>query len=210
MKDIILFGMQGSGKGTQAKILIQKHGYKTFETGQELRNIAASGTELGERVKNIMNEGKLVDTAIIMEIVAAFLENINEDDKVIFDGIPRSMDQMEQFEAVMEKMGRSPVGVNIALTKDEAMERLLKRFTCVGVDTTNNPLITEEQCIAMGGEVKRRADDTPEAIGVRLDAFFSETQPVIDAYADQGRMLEVHGIQTVEEVTQGIEEKLGL
>lgn len=210
MQDIILFGMQGSGKGTQAKILIQKHGFKTFETGAELRAIAASDSELGKRVKAIMDAGNLVDTKVIMEIVENFLKNSDPNDSIIFDGIPRNMEQFEQFEAIMQKTGRLPMGVNIKLTKEEAMERLLKRFTCVGVDTTNNPLITEAECIALGGMVKRRSDDTPEAIEVRLNNFFSETQPVIEKYLQANRMIEVHGIQNVEDVTKAIEQELGL
>lgn len=205
MKDIMLFGMQGSGKGTQAKLLVQKHGYKMFETGAELRAMAESGTELGNRVKSIMNEGRLVDTKIIMEIVEAFVHKLAPSDAVIFDGIPRSMEQMEAFEKVMHKVGRSPLGVNIKLTKEEALGRLVKRFTCVGVDMTNNPLMTEAECIALGGTVKRRADDTPEAISVRLDAFFNETQPVIEAYKGLNRMVEVHGVQLVEQVTKEVE-----
>ena len=205
MKDIILFGMQGSGKGTQAKLLVQKHGYKMFETGAELRAMTESGTELGNRVKEVINAGRLVDTKIIMEIVEAFVQKLAPSDAVIFDGIPRSIEQMEAFEQVMQKIGRSPLGVNIKLTKDEALARLVKRFTCVGVDMTNNPLMTEEECISLGGTVKRRADDTPEAISVRLDAFFSETQPVIESYKQLERMVEVSGIQDVEAVTKEVE-----
>jgi len=208
MKDIILFGMQGSGKGTQAKLLLQKHNYKMFETGAELRAIAASGSELGNKVKAIMEEGKLVDTSVIMEIVKDFLSKISPEDNVIFDGIPRSMEQMEQFESVIQEMNREPLGINIKLTKEEALNRLVKRFTCTGIDMTNNPLMTEEECISLGGTVKRRSDDTPEAIEVRLDAFFTETQPVINAYASKGRMVEVEGTQEFPQVTESIEKSI--
>ncbi|MBT4936764.1 nucleoside monophosphate kinase, partial [Candidatus Peregrinibacteria bacterium] len=108
MHDLILFGMQGSGKGTQGKILAEKYGYRIFETGAELRAMVKSGTELGAKVKNIMESGKLVDTTIIMEIIEAFLENLSHDESVIFDGIPRSKEQMNQFETLMQKMDRSP------------------------------------------------------------------------------------------------------
>ena len=196
--------MQGSGKGTQAKILVQKYGYKLFETGAELRAMAKSESELGQRIKTIMNEGKLVDNNIIMEIIEAFCFNIDENDHVIFDGIPRNMEQMEKFEIIMQKIGRNPMGLNIKLSHEKAMGRLLKRFTCEGVDTTNNPLITEEQCIALGGKVTRRSDDNEQAIRARLEAFDNETQPVIDAYEKLKKLIEIRGIQSVEEVNKEI------
>jgi len=201
MNDLILFGMQGSGKGTQAKILAKKFGYKIFETGAELRIVAESDTPLGKKVKDIMNQGKLVDTSIIMEIVEEFCRNLDNDKHAIFDGIPRNMEQYKLFEAVMAKMGKKPTALNIKLTNEEAMGRLLKRFTCVGVDTTHNPLITEEECIAMGGTIKRRSDDNEDVIKTRIEAFLTETQPVIEEYRKENRLKEVKGLQSVEEVT---------
>jgi adenylate kinase len=202
--DLILFGIQGSGKGTQAKILAQKYNYKIFETGAELRSIAKSHSALGQKVKSIMEAGNLVDTSIIMEIVAEFIKQIPKEEAVIFDGIPRSLEQMEQFEILMTQLGRSPTGLNVKLSADDALERLLNRFICEGVDTTNNPLITEAECVALGGKIVRRNDDNKKAIQVRINAFVTETQPVINKYRKLKRLFEVEGNQTVETVSSEI------
>jgi adenylate kinase len=208
MIDLILFGIQGSGKGTQGKILAEKHGYKIFETGAELRNMAASGSDLGMKVKNIMNEGKLVDTSIIMEIVEDFLKKIDTKTSVIFDGIPRSQEQMSQFETLMKKMNRKPQALNIKLSREEALERLLKRFVCQGVNTSKNPLITEKECVALGGKVIRRSDDNSEAIHTRIDTFMKETQPIIEQYKELQRLIEINGNQNLEQVSQDIQKNL--
>ncbi len=208
MKDIILFGVQGSGKGTQAKILVSKYGYKIFETGAELRLMAKSDAELGKKVKSIIESGKLVDTNIIIEIVESFCFNLKNEDKVIFDGFPRNMEQMILFEKIMKKIGKNPYAVHIHLTKAEALDRLLKRFTCEGVDMSKNPLMTEAECIALGGKVVRRNDDNENSIKVRIEAFENETIPVISEYKKLDRCIEVNGNRTLEEVTEEIEEKM--
>ena len=208
MIDLILFGIQGSGKGTQGKILAHNHGYKIFETGAELRNMAASGTPLGIKVKNIMNEGKLVETSIIMEIVENFLNNIDTDTSVIFDGIPRSQEQMSQFEILMKKMKRKPQALNIKLSREESLDRLLKRFVCEGVNTSKNPLITEKECIAQGGKVLRRSDDNRNAINIRINTFMEETQPIIEKYKELQRLIEIHGNQSLDDVTKDIQKAI--
>ena len=208
MKDVILFWMQGSWKWTQWKLLAQKFNYKMFETGQELRNIISSWSELWNKIQWIINSWNLVGTTVIMEVIENFLENISPEDSVIFDWLPRNLEQYDAFEALVKKHNRSPVWIHISLTKDEALTRLVKRFTCVWVDTTNNPLMTESECVALWGEVKKRADDTPEAIEKRLDVFFSETVPVIKNYKTEWRMLEINWLKNVEEVAKQIEREI--
>lgn len=208
MKDFILFWMQWSWKWTQWKILAQKYWMKMFETGQELRNITASWSELWNKIKAIMDEWNLVSTEIIMEVIESFLNNVSEEDSVIFDWIPRNMEQYENFERVMSKFNRRPIAVHIKLEKEEAMNRLTKRFTCVWVDMTNNPLMTEEECIALWWTVKKRSDDTPEAISRRLDVFFADTMPVIENYSQDSRLIEIDWLKSVEEVSQQIESVL--
>jgi adenylate kinase len=206
MQDLMLFGVQGSGKGTQGKILAAKHGYKIFETGGELRRLSKEDSELGKRIKNIIEGGALVDDATIMDIVENFLKNTEKERAIIFDGLPRRLSQMELFEVLMKKYERKPVCLHIKLTKEEALKRLLARFTCEGVDMSKNPLMTEAQCIALGGKVKRRADDTEEAILKRLNIFDEETMPVISAYKKEDRCLELEGNQELDAVTVAIEE----
>jgi len=212
MKDIILFGMQGSGKGTQARILTEKFGYKIFETGGQLRKLAAEDSDLGRKIKEITTAGKLVPNEVVMEIVENFLKNLGTDEKAIFDGIPRSESQRVSLEEEFVKVGRKPTAVYISLTREEALKRLLGRKTCAGCgkifgikDGSENL----ESCPACGGELKVRADDTEEAINTRLDVYDNETVPAIEKYREEGRLVEVEGTKGVEEVTAEITEKLG-
>lgn len=199
-QDLMLFWMQGSWKGTQWKIFAQKYWFKMFETWAELRKITESWSELWNKIKKIIDAGHLVDANIVMEVIEDFLKNTSKEDKIIFDWIPRSLEQQGLFEDIVAKYWRKPVWLNIKLTREEALTRLLKRFTCVWVDTTNNPLITEEECIAKWWTVKRRADDNEESISKRIEAFQMETQPVIDKYIKEERMHEINWIQSVEDV----------
>ncbi len=210
MKDIILAGVQGSGKGTQADILIKKYWYKYFETGKELRIIAESESELGKKVKNIMNSWWLVDTDIIMEIVEAFCFNLKDNESVIFDWIPRNLEQMEKFEEVMKKINRKPSVLHISLDKEIAINRVLWRFECVWVDTTNTPLITEQECVLAWGTVKKRSDDNSKAVEERINNFYTQTIPAIDEYEKEDRVIDIKWNQSVKEVTAEIKAKLEL
>ena len=105
--DIAFFGIQGSGKGTQAKMLAEEFGYYIFEAGGELRKIKASGTELGETVKNYIDNGELVPFEIIMKVVNEAVAGISADQKILFDGIPRDLDQMKAFDDIMSNAGGS-------------------------------------------------------------------------------------------------------
>jgi adenylate kinase len=103
--DLILFGMQGSGKGTQSRFLAESCGFEIFEAGAELRRLANEDSELARKVKTIMEAGHLVPTEVVMEIIEDFLHRLPEGKAALFDGIPRSEDQREQFDALLEKTG---------------------------------------------------------------------------------------------------------
>jgi len=211
MRDIILFGMQGSGKGTQARILAKEFDYKIFETGSQLRKLASEDSELGREVKEITTTGKLVSNEIVMKIVATFLNELNKDEKAIFDGIPRSEQQRVSLEAELEKADRKPLAVYISLTRTEALRRLLGRKTCAdcgkifGVKDGSENL---KKCAECGGELKIRADDTKEAIETRLGVYEGETLPAIEKYRENGRLVEIEGIKSVEEVNRKIVEEI--
>jgi len=207
MKDIILFGMQGSGKGTQARILAEKLGYKIFETGGQLRRLASEDSDLGREVKEITTAGKLVSNEIVMKIVANFLENFDEAEYAIFDGIPRSESQRVSLEEEFAKVKRKPLAVYISLTREEALKRLLGRKTCAScgkIFGAKDGSKNLQNCPACGGELKIRADDTAEAIGTRLDVYENETVPAIEKYREEGRLIKIDGQQSVEEVSAEI------
>lgn len=211
MTDLILFGMQGSGKGTQGQLLSEKYGYKIFDTGSELRRIVASGNALGTKIKTIIDAGHLVPTEVVIEIVADFLTNIPRETPIIFDGIPRSEEQRVLFETEMGKHGRTPVGLHIHLTEDEAVSRLTGRTTCnqcKKIYGKKDNLQSGDTCPACGGTLATRADDTEAAIRTRLGVFSRETLPVIEWYRGANRLIEVEGKLPVAEVTTLVEKKL--
>jgi adenylate kinase len=176
-KDLILFGVQGSGKGTQARFIAERYGMRIFEAGAELRAIVSSGTPLGERVREIIESGNLVSNELVMEIVSVFLAKIPADQRVLFDGLPRSMEQKASFDALLQQCGRAALGLFLALPRDEAVRRMLARG---------------------------RSDDTEAAIKIRLENYDAKTLPVIEAYKAEGRLIEIDGNQPVEAVTAAI------
>lgn len=184
-KDLIFVGIQGSGKGTQAKILAEKKAYKIFETGGELRRIAKEDSPLGHKVKEITERGDLVPNEIVMEIVENFIQNINADDKVIFDGIPRSEEQRVSLEKLLAGKNRNFMALEVKLSEDEAMKRLLKR-----------------------AEIEGRADDNPETIKKRIQNFYDHTEPLLDAWRAQDKLIVIDGDQSIEEVAEEIFNKI--
>ena len=147
-----------------------------------------------------MDSWQLVDTSLIMEIVWEFLKNIWENKKVLFDWLPRNLEQYIQFQNVMEKFSRKWKLVYVSLSKIEAIKRLSWRFECVWVDTTNNPLITKEECIKKWWSIKVRDDDVEDSIKKRIEIFFNETLPIIEKYKKTWNFIEINWIQDVDKV----------
>lgn len=176
--DLVLFGIQGSGKGTQAKRLAAEFGYDIFEAGGELREIAASGTELGNTVKSYIDAGKLVPHEIIMQVVREAVAKRPADVKILFDGVPRDMDQKRDFDMIMAEAGRDFCCLQILLDKEEAVRRLATR----------------------AAEEGRVDDADPAIITRRMQTFHDKTEPVINDYKQAGKLTEVDGRGSMDEV----------
>jgi adenylate kinase len=177
MKDIIIFGIQGSGKGTQAQIIAEKKRMQIFETGAELRKIKKEDSELGKTVREIIDRGDLVPNEIVKDIVSHFIDGISAEEPVLFDGIPRSIPQKKTLDALLEKKGRTPVGLFLDVPKDEVVKRMKERG---------------------------REDDTDEVIERRIGNYETETLPVILEYESEGNLIRVNGFQEIDEVTREI------
>lgn len=206
--DLVLFGIQGSGKGTQSKIIAERCSLSIFEAGGELRKIASEDSDLGRKVKGIIESGHLVSTEVVMEIVANFLHKLPAGKSALFDGIPRSADQQEQFDTLMKKEGREFVGLEIALSPDEAIKRLTTRRICKQCKEVYPSFYAKDKCEKCGGELETRKDDTQEAINTRIITFVEKTLPVIENYRSNGKILKVDGNQTIEKVSADIVEVL--
>ncbi len=202
-KDIILVGKQGSGKGTQAQIIAKKLGFKIFETGGALRAIAKEDSDLGREVLDITSRGDLVSNDIVMRIVEDFLNNLEGDVSVIFDGIPRSDVQRESLENLLEKSSRDFIALEIKLSNEEALHRLIIRAKCD--DCGNNFGSEDDICPKCGSEnISRRNDDNPDAIMNRLNNFDEYTLPLLDKWKNAGKLLSVDGEQDIAKVTEEV------
>lgn len=206
--DLILFGIQGSGKGTQGKILKERYNTAYFETGAELRRLSKEDSDLGKKVKETIEAGHLVSNEIVMEIVEDFLSKVEAEKNVIFDGIPRKPEQSESLSALLEKHGREYKAVILDLSQDEAMKRLTQRRICEGCKEVYPASYDKDECEKCGGKLITRTDDNAESIKVRLQAFFDETMPVIDNYEREGKLIRINGEQSIEDVSKELFETL--
>lgn len=185
--DLVLFGIQGSGKGTQAKSLASEFNYDIFEAGGELRKIAASGSELGNTVKSYIDNGKLVPFDIIMQVVKEAILLRPKNQKILFDGIPRDEDQRNAFDAIMQDAGRDFRAMHLLLSPEEGMQRILGRAKAEG-----------------------RADDAnTEIVQRRMKTFTEKTMPVIEKYKAAGKVTEIDGMKGVEEVYEEMKSVVG-
>lgn len=199
----VLFGIQGSGKGTQGKILAPKIHASYFETGGELRRLAKENSTLGQKVKKIIEAGHLVPNEVVMEIVENFIKKeAGQNSSVIFDGIPRNRHQSDTFEALLQKMGLDYKGIYFELSREDAENRLLKRRLCGKCKEVYPVFYKGNVCEKCNAELVTRQDDNAESIRTRLEIFFKETLPVIENWNSRGKMITVNGAGTIEEVTK--------
>ena len=195
--DLIFFGMQGAGKGTLGKSAAERYGMRIFETGGALRALAQEDSELGRKVKSIIEAGHLVPNEVVMEIVEDFMNKLPKNTAVLFDGIPRKVEQAESLNELLKKHNRTYRAILIDIKKETAFKRLATRRVCKSCKNVYPTTYTNSLC-ECGGELVTRADDNPEAIKTRLEAFEKETIPAINIYNDN--LIRIDGEPTIKEV----------
>ncbi len=212
--NLILLGPPGSGKGTQAKRLEQKYGLVQLATGDMLRAVVRSGSALGLEVKSIMDSGRLVPDAILIAMIGERIAEPDCRNGFILDGFPRTVPQAEALDAMLAEHGTKLDHV-ILLEVDEAalIDRLSGRFTCrtCGAsyhDRYHRPE-REGVCDICGSrEFERRADDRPEAVKTRLEAYRRQTAPILPYYRARGIIRQVDGMAEIDTVTREIDRLL--
>lgn len=210
--DYILFGIQGSGKGTQGKILAAETGSAYFETGGELRRLAAEESHLGQKVKSIITAGHLVPNEVVMEIVENFVKNSGGSgaQTIIFDGIPRNNEQNNSLENLLKKLGRQYTGIYFELSREDALNRLITRRICSKCKEVYPSFYKNPVCEKCRGELVTRADDNADSIKTRIDIFYKETLPIIENWEKRGKIIKMDASLAIEEITKNLLSRLAL
>lgn len=207
--NIVFLGPPGAGKGTQAKILVEKYGIPQISTGDMLREHVAKGTELGIKAKEYMDKGQLVPDEIILGMVKERLSQPDAQKGFILDGFPRTVAQAEALDNILEEMGRKlDVTLALVVPDEELVIRLTGRRTCKNCGMMYHikfkPPKEEGKCDVCGGELYQRPDDNEETVRNRLKVYHESTAPLIEYYRKKGLLVEIDGSKSIEEITQQI------
>ncbi len=199
-------GPQGSGKGTQARMLAEKFNLQLFETGSVLREIADQDTEIGRKIDDIINKkGQFVPWKLLKKVLDQKVSKFDKNKGIVFDGTPRRMEEIKYWENILPTLNRKIDYIfYVAISKEESVRRLSIRKLC---KENGHPLIVgkdiseeDKKCPICGSEVYRREDDTPEKILNRLEWNEELLSPVIKYYKEKNMLIEVNGEQSVENV----------
>jgi adenylate kinase len=184
MKNIVIFGAPGAGKGTQSDKMIEKYGLGHISTGDVLRSEIKNGTELGKIAKGFIDNGQLIPDELMIDILANVYDSFGKEHKgVIFDGFPRTIPQAEALKKMLAERGHVVAAmIELAVPEKELMSRLINR-----------------------GKISGRSDDNAETIQKRLNVYHEQTSPLIDWYSKEGIHHHVEGLGTVDEIFIRIE-----
>jgi adenylate kinase len=211
---LILLGPPGAGKGTQAKLLVERHNIPQLSTGDMLREAVAAGTDAGLKAKSVMEAGKLVSDDIVIGIVS---DRIDQDDcgnGFILDGFPRTLEQADALGVMLKEKGlQLDSVVELEVDDDALVERVAGRYTCGNCgegyhDTFKQPA-KEGVCDKCGSpDFKRRADDNAETMRTRLQAYYKETAPLAGYYYAHGMLKRVDGMGDISQIAASIDDVL--
>jgi adenylate kinase len=207
--NIIILGPQGSGKGTQAKLLAEKFELFHLEMGNVMRAKAEEKTPLGEEISGLINRGMIVPDEITFSLVRNYLIEDNLRKGLIFDGFPRRLSQGEWLDTELAKFGTQIDHlIYLELSREESLKRLSGRRHCPQCNRNYNlitmPPKNGEICDICQIKLMTREDETPEAITKRLENFQNSTYPVVEYYEKQNKVKRINGENSVEDVFKDI------
>ena len=182
MKNLVIFGAPGSGKGTQSDLLVAKYGFRHISTGDVLRAEIKQGTELGRTAQQFIDKGQLIPDELMIEILASVYDSLCPCEGVIFDGFPRTIPQAEALKKMLAQRGTEVSAVlQLEVPEEMLTERLLNR-----------------------GKTSGRADDNAETIRKRLEVYHSQTVPLAAWYAAEGKLHAIKGYGALEEINAAL------
>jgi len=200
---LVLLGPPGAGKGTQAVQIVEKYEVVHISTGDILREAVKQKTDLGRVAEACMSKGELVPDEVVIGIVAQRLQNPDCRNGFLLDGFPRTVNQAEALDKVLDehKMHLNAV-INLEIDEEEVVERLSSRRVCskCAAIYTAGGVQVADVCGVCGGGVVTRSDDEPDAIRRRLQVFKSQTEPLVKYYSDKGILKPIKATGSVQEV----------
>lgn len=212
--NLMLMGLPGAGKGTQAEKIVDEYKIPHISTGDIFRAAMKNGTPMGLEAKKFIDKGELVPDEVTNGIVKERLAKDDMNDGYMLDGFPRNMAQAEALDEFGKELGKSlNCVINIHVDPESLMERLTGRYICRDCGATYhkvfNPTKVEGTCDRCGGhEFFQREDDKPETVKNRLDVNIKMNTPLLDFYKKQGLLHEVNGNQDIDKVFADIKEIL--
>lgn len=200
---IIMLGAPGAGKGTQAEVIASKYEIPTISTGNIIREAIKNKTEIGLKVKDIIESGKLVSDDIVIEMVSIRIKEDDCNNGFILDGFPRTIAQAEALKDMGVEIDKV---VDIYVNDDTIVSRLSNRRVCESCGKSFhmifNPPSNSGDCTKCGGKAVQRKDDEPETILNRLKEYQKETKPLEDYYANLGKLVRVEGQEEIADTTK--------
>jgi adenylate kinase len=200
--NLVLMGLPGAGKGTQAEKIVEHYDIPHISTGDMFRAAIKEGTQLGLKAKSFMDQGNLVPDEVTIGIVRERLNKQDCENGFLLDGFPRTVAQAEALETITKELNKQiDYVINIDVDQSILMERLTGRRICKDCGATYhlvfNPPAKEGVCDKCGGELYQRADDNAETVSTRLSVNVKQSQPLLDFYQEKGYLRNINGNQDI-------------
>lgn len=208
--NIILLGPPGAGKGTQAALLVKNLGMVQLATGDMLRSAVKAGTPTGLKAKALMEAGKLVSDEIVSGLIGEALDGLSADSGIIFDGYPRTAEQVKSLDDILSARDRSLHHVvELEVNEDALVERIVGRFLCANCGEGYHDTFKQAKkpgiCDRCGStEFRRRPDDNEETVRTRMAEYRAKTSPILPIYEVRGIVSRVDGMADMAEVSETI------
>ncbi len=205
MKNIVMLGAPGAGKGTHAALISSEYGIPHVSTGDILRANIKEGTELGKLAQSYINKGALVPDDVVIGLMADRLSKPDAQNGYVLDGFPRTIAQAE----ALDKVTKIDIAVNIDVDFNVIINRLSGRRVCSCGATYHTSIIGDcTKCEKCGEELYIRDDDKPETVKARLDVYLKQTAPLIDYYKAQGVFVNINANSSIKEDFEKIKKVL--